>query len=65
MAQKAQRNGDVAMTNYDTIEQLTKLKGVCEQMGWSNNVKALEIAINTLRLSSSWTTPLLQRVAYK
>lgn len=53
------------MTNYDTIEQLTKLKGVCEQMGWSNNVKALEIAINTLRLSSSWTTPLLQRVAYK
>lgn len=31
------------MTNYDTIEQLTKLKGVCEQMGWSNNVKALEV----------------------
>ena len=57
--------GDVAMTNYDTIEQLTKLKGVCEQKRWSNNVKALEIAINTLRLSSSWTTPLLQRVAYK
>ena len=52
------------MTNYDAIEQLTKLKGVCEQMGWSNNVKALEMAISTLKTPQLWTSPLLPRGAY-
>ena len=52
------------MTNYDAIEQLTKLKGVCKQMGWSNNVKALEMAISTLKTPQSWTSPLLLRGAY-
>lgn len=52
------------MTNYDAIEQLTKLKSVCEQMGWSNNVKALEMAISTLKISQLWTSPLLSRGAY-
>ena len=58
------RRKDVTMTNYDAIEQLTKLKGVCEQMGWSNNVKALEMAISTLKTPQLRTSPLLPRGAY-